>query len=245
MSSYRLMFPGVRSSLVFSGFGLKPPDSGFQSYSYSSLENSPSPFEDNGLLFWVPDVLCQHSEVVLWNLLSVQMFFWWICRGESGLPVLFLCRLRIAPITSLYVESKKKIITFRVTCKLCFHLPFLFSLSLPLNIFDSLKNLHFSLWTTQSLKEFTFIIVFIEFLPLLHQPSLHLDGRKTEYWLFTQSEKNRKWKLRKLYLLKNCAWDKRFMTLEQRVAIQIWKGMRQFSPVRNTICCESLYAPSN
>ena len=29
------------------------------------------PFKDNGLLFWVPDVLCQHSEVVLWNLLSV------------------------------------------------------------------------------------------------------------------------------------------------------------------------------
>ena len=34
-----------------------------------------SPFEDNGLPFWVPDVLCQHSEVVLWNLLNVQMFF--------------------------------------------------------------------------------------------------------------------------------------------------------------------------
>ena len=30
-----------------------------------------SSFEDNGLLFWVPDVICQHSEVVLWNLLSV------------------------------------------------------------------------------------------------------------------------------------------------------------------------------
>ena len=29
------------------------------------------PFKDNGLLFWVPDVLCRHSEVVLWNLLSV------------------------------------------------------------------------------------------------------------------------------------------------------------------------------
>ena len=28
-------------------------------------------FEDNGLLILVPDVLCQHSEVVLWNLLSV------------------------------------------------------------------------------------------------------------------------------------------------------------------------------
>ena len=34
--------PGVRSSLVFSGFGLKPPASGFQSYSYSSLKTSPS-----------------------------------------------------------------------------------------------------------------------------------------------------------------------------------------------------------
>ena len=33
------------------------------------------PFEDNGLLFWVPDVLCQRSEGVLWNLLSVQMLF--------------------------------------------------------------------------------------------------------------------------------------------------------------------------
>ena len=33
------------------------------------------PLEDNGLLFWVPDVLCWHSEVVLWNLLSIQMFF--------------------------------------------------------------------------------------------------------------------------------------------------------------------------
>ena len=28
-------------------------------------------FENNELLFSVPDVLCQHSEVVLWNLLSV------------------------------------------------------------------------------------------------------------------------------------------------------------------------------
>ena len=33
-------------------------------------------FKDNELLFWVPDVLCWHSEVVLWNLLSVEMFFW-------------------------------------------------------------------------------------------------------------------------------------------------------------------------
>ena len=42
MGSYQLMFPGFRSSLVFSGFGLKPPASGFQSYFYSSLKTSPS-----------------------------------------------------------------------------------------------------------------------------------------------------------------------------------------------------------
>ena len=50
---------------MFSGFGLKPPPSGFQFYFYSSLKTSPSVFEDNDLLFWVPNVLCQHSEVVL------------------------------------------------------------------------------------------------------------------------------------------------------------------------------------
>ena len=37
-----IMFPGVRSSLVFSGFGLKPLAPGFWSYSYSSLKTSPS-----------------------------------------------------------------------------------------------------------------------------------------------------------------------------------------------------------
>ena len=41
MSSYQLMFPGVRSSLVLSGFGPKPLASDFQSYSYSSLKTSP------------------------------------------------------------------------------------------------------------------------------------------------------------------------------------------------------------
>ena len=33
------------------------------------------PFEDNRLPFWVPGVLCQRSEVVLWYLLSIQMVF--------------------------------------------------------------------------------------------------------------------------------------------------------------------------
>ena len=34
--------PWVRSSLVFSGFGLKPTASGFQSYFYSNFKTSPS-----------------------------------------------------------------------------------------------------------------------------------------------------------------------------------------------------------
>ena len=111
MSSCLLMFPGVRRCLVFLGFGLKPPASGFQSYFYSSPKTSPSPFEDNGLLFWVPDVLCRHSEVVLWNLLSVQMFFWWICGGESGLPILFLCHLS-SHLSLLFNMLSKLIIAF-------------------------------------------------------------------------------------------------------------------------------------
>ena len=42
MVSYYLMLPVVRSFLVFSGFGLKSPASGFQSYSSSSLKTSPT-----------------------------------------------------------------------------------------------------------------------------------------------------------------------------------------------------------
>ena len=55
------------------------------------------PFEENGLPFWVPAILHQCSEVVLWKLLSVQMLFWWICGGESGLPVLFFHHLGTTP----------------------------------------------------------------------------------------------------------------------------------------------------
>ena len=42
MVSYYLMFPVVRRFLVFSGFGLKSPASGFQFYSSSSLKTSPT-----------------------------------------------------------------------------------------------------------------------------------------------------------------------------------------------------------
>ena len=33
------------------------------------------PFKDSGLTFWVTGVLRQGSEVVFWNLFSVQVFF--------------------------------------------------------------------------------------------------------------------------------------------------------------------------
>ena len=65
------MFPGGRSSLVFSGLDLSLLLLVFSLIFtvvsrllllYSTVDKT-SPFEDNGLLFWVPDVLCQHSEL--------------------------------------------------------------------------------------------------------------------------------------------------------------------------------------
>ena len=81
MISYQLMFSVVRSSLVSHILGLILPTLVFSLilteasrllHPYST-DDKTSPFEENGLPFWVPGVLCQHSEVVLWNLLSVQM----------------------------------------------------------------------------------------------------------------------------------------------------------------------------
>ena len=71
------------------------------------------PFEEIGLLFWVPGVLCQHSEVVLWNLFKIQMIFWWICGRESGFPILFLCHLETAPSISFFIEVQ---FTFSFYC---------------------------------------------------------------------------------------------------------------------------------
>ena len=42
MSSFLLLFPDFRSSLMFWSSEVKPPASGFQSFSYSSLKCSPS-----------------------------------------------------------------------------------------------------------------------------------------------------------------------------------------------------------
>ena len=70
------VFPGVWKLLSFqdslAGMDLHPY---LFCLSFYLLYFVLSPFEDNGLLFWVPDVLCQRSEVVLWYLLSSQMLF--------------------------------------------------------------------------------------------------------------------------------------------------------------------------
>ena len=101
--------------LVFGNFSFTTPSLGWVSIpnsfvSFCLLHFFLPPFEGNGLPFWVPGVLCQHSEVVLWNLLSIQMIFWWICGEESGLPILFLHHLSpLQPcfgfLTATYVGS--------------------------------------------------------------------------------------------------------------------------------------------
>ena len=62
----------------------------------------PTSFQREWAAFLDAGVLCQHSEFVLWKLFSVQMVFWWICRGENGLPILFLCHLRTASCYGLF-----------------------------------------------------------------------------------------------------------------------------------------------
>ena len=72
----RLATDSAECFLVFGNFSLfKTPFPGLSSIPPSFVSFFVyfflPPFEDNGLLFWMPDVLCWHSEVVLWNLLSV------------------------------------------------------------------------------------------------------------------------------------------------------------------------------
>ena len=74
-AQHRLSSESVSWCLETSFFLILPSQDGALSLPLLSLFLSfiffLPPFEDNGLLFWVPDVLCWHSEVVLWILLSV------------------------------------------------------------------------------------------------------------------------------------------------------------------------------
>ena len=65
------------------------------------------PFEEKGLPFWVPGVLRQHSEVVLWKLLNIQIIFWWIYGGETGLPSYSSTILRPPPLFPFSKEENQ------------------------------------------------------------------------------------------------------------------------------------------
>ena len=72
--------PPVREFLTVWKFLLHATSPGRVSVPNSCLPFCPlyfvlPPFEENGLPFWVPGVLCQHSEVVLWKSVSIQMIF--------------------------------------------------------------------------------------------------------------------------------------------------------------------------
>ena len=96
--------PLVSCCLETSPLSRLPPHAGSRSLTLLSLYLLYfvlPPFKENRLPFWVPGVLHQRSEVVLWKLLSIQVIFWWICGGERGLPILFLCHLGTAPSQGL------------------------------------------------------------------------------------------------------------------------------------------------
>ena len=69
-------FPGVWKLLLLHN---SLPGTGLHPYlfclSFGLLYFVLPPFEENGLPFSVPGVLHQHSEIVLWKLLSIQMIF--------------------------------------------------------------------------------------------------------------------------------------------------------------------------
>ena len=55
----------------------------------------------------------------LWNLLSFQMFFWWICGGESGLPILFLCHIRTTLLCLSLYFILNLFLCFKITVQFC------------------------------------------------------------------------------------------------------------------------------
>ena len=68
------------------------------------------------------------------------MFFWWICGGESGLPVLFLCHLRTALNSFFLLRAQKQ--TISLVISLCLNIFFLVaSLLRVLAVMQSLSSM--------------------------------------------------------------------------------------------------------
>ena len=84
------------------------PQDGFPSLTLLSLFLSfifcPTSFQREWAAFLGAWCSLPASEVVLWKLLSIQVIFWWICLGESGLPVLFLHYLGTAPSAHFLIK---------------------------------------------------------------------------------------------------------------------------------------------
>ena len=81
------------------------------------------PLKNNGLPFWVPDVLYQHLEVVLWNLLRVQMLFQLIC-WEKVISLSYSCAILGPPpllflLISICIEYVFHPLTFSLYVSLC------------------------------------------------------------------------------------------------------------------------------
>ena len=109
-------FPGVWKLLLHDSLPGTDPHPQLFCLTFCLLYFVLPPFEENRLPFWVPGVPCQHSEVVLWKLLSIQMIFWWICGGDSGLPVLFLRHLQEMEIDTSYLPFLLQCVLCLLTC---------------------------------------------------------------------------------------------------------------------------------
>ena len=83
--------------------------------SFLHLSFPPTPFQGDWFAFL--EVLCQHAKDVLWEFFHTQMILYiyiYICRGEGGLPTLFLCHYAGPPIISIFEGEVCKFPTLTV-----------------------------------------------------------------------------------------------------------------------------------
>ena len=99
-------FPGVCKLLLLQdslpGMGLHPQ---LFCLSFYLLYFVLPPFKDNMLTLSVPGILHQHSEVVLWNLLSVQISFNEFVGEKVVLPSYSSGILGLLPAKSIYLHT--------------------------------------------------------------------------------------------------------------------------------------------
>ena len=75
---------------------------------FLSFTFCPTYFWKSWAAFLVPGVLHQLSEVVLWNLLNIQMIFWWISWGRKWSPCLIPLPSRDSHTITAKLSSYKR-----------------------------------------------------------------------------------------------------------------------------------------